>query len=53
MIYTAFLHSCKLFMHHTGKKKVKERLKKKRKGYEKFASRGFEPRPSKSVRTRS
>ena len=30
MIYTAFLHSCKRFMHHTGKKKVKERFKKKR-----------------------
>ena len=31
MIYTAFLHSCKRFTHHRGKKKVKERFKKKEK----------------------
>ena len=43
-------------MHHTGYKKEskKEILKKEnKKGYEKFASRGFEPGPSESVRTKS
>ena len=42
-------------MHHTGKiESKKEILKKEKKiGYEKFASRGFEPGPSESVRTKS
>ena len=43
-------------MHHTGYKKEskKEILKKEnKKGYGKFASRGFEPGPSESVRTKS
>ena len=39
-------------MHHTGKKESKkEILKNEKKGYDKFASRGFEPGPSESVRT--
>ena len=41
-------------MHHTGKKESKKEIFKKKKkwqGYEKFASRGFEPGSSESVRT--
>ena len=37
-------------MHHTGKKK---RVKKKIKGPEKFALRGFEPGPYEYVRTKN
>ena len=54
MIRTAFfyisvnlLHYVTSYMHHTGKKEIKKE------GYEKFASRGFEPRPSESVRTKT
>ena len=35
-------------MHHTGKKESKKE-KEKKKGHEKFASRGFEPGPSEIV----
>ena len=58
MIQNAFLYSCKLcfqftslcyYMYHTGKKEIK----KKRGGFEKFASTGFVLGPSKSVRTKS
>ena len=37
------------YMHQKPKKKER----KKEKGYEKFASRGFEPGPSESVKTKS
>ena len=44
-------------MYHTGKKerkkKILKKVKKKLKGYENFASRGFEPGRSESVRTKS
>ena len=43
-------------MHRTDKKESKKEILKKGKkikGYEKFASRGFEPGRSESVRTRS
>ena len=42
-------------MHHTGKKESKKEIfeKEKKQGYEKFASRRFEPGPSKPVRTKS
>ena len=39
-------------MHHTGKKESKKK-KKKKEGHEKFASRGFEPRPFEYVRTKN
>ena len=41
-------HYITSYMHHTGKKR-----EKKRKSYEKFASRGFEPGPSESVKSKS
>ena len=50
-------HCVTSYMHHTGKKERKKRFKKKGKkklkGYEKLASRGFEPGCSESVRTKS
>ena len=48
-------HYVSSYMHHTGKKESKKEILKKEKkiGYEKFASRGFEPGPSESVRTKS
>ena len=46
-------HHAAGYMHHTGKKRVEKIFKQKtKKGYEKFASRGFEPGPSESVRTK-
>ena len=65
MIHTAFFHIpvnfafnlpryVTSYVRHTGKKESKkELLKKEKKGYEKFASRRFEPGPSESVRTKS
>ena len=63
MIQNAFLYSCKLcfqftslcyYMYHRGKKEIKKKRKKEKKGgFEKFASTGFVLGPSKSVRTKS
>ena len=44
-------HYVTSYMHHTSKKESKREKEKKKKGYEKFASRKFEPGPSESVRT--
>ena len=47
-------HYVTSFIHHTGKKEcTKKILKKIKKGFEKFVSRGFEPGPSELVRTKS
>ena len=64
MIHTAFFyipvnfvfnlpHYVTSYMHHTGKKESKKGILKKEKklGYEKSASRGFEPGPSETMRT--